>query len=240
MGEVEDEDEEMGSEGEAAGTPAQLPLPPEAGGAVGAGKEGEEGGGGKRWDDSSEDEDEAGRARKGKRAAAAVAAAAGAKGKKRASRWESDGEESEGSGEAASKKTKKEEQGGGALAGLVAGYSDEEEEGGKGRRKGVTWRAAIDDLAIFDERELVGLLHREEAHGLRSEEGISVLELLRRQVRAVPCGGVCGGWGGTDGGDSGGDACPSFFAVQNTHTDFPLRHRLRALCLPPLYYVRGL
>ena len=61
----------------------------------------------------------------------------------------------------------------GALAGLVAGYSDddeEEEEGGKakegGKAEGVSWREPIDDLALFDERELVGVLHREEAHGV--------------------------------------------------------------------------
>ncbi len=49
----------------------------------------------------------------------------------------------------------------------------------------------IDELATFDAaRDLVGVIHRDSVHGLKGMDGVSVLELIKRQV------GLLGGVGG--------------------------------------------
>jgi hypothetical protein len=48
--------------------------------------------------------------------------------------------------------------------------------------KRVSWRGVIDDLVMYDERDMVGVIHRDIYKG---SEGSSVLELLRRQVSEI-------------------------------------------------------
>jgi len=81
---------------------------------------------------------------------------------------EEEEEEEEGEGEGEGKMKRGREEGG--------------VEGGREERR-VQWRGVIDDLALFDEREMVGVIHRESEHGLKGMEGVTVLELRRRQVR---------------------------------------------------------
>lgn len=94
------------------------------------------------------------------------------------SRWEMEDEEEEGEGDKGTKARKSE--GGG---GERAETRDE---------KKVRWREVIDDLAVFDEREEVGCIHRESEHGMRGREGISVMQIRRRQVRRKEVKGKAG------------------------------------------------
>ncbi|TFJ85765.1 hypothetical protein NSK_003269 [Nannochloropsis salina CCMP1776] len=105
------------------------------------------------------------------------------------SRWEMEDEEEEGEGDKGTG-VRKSEGGGGERAETRA------------ERK-VRWREVIDDLAVFDEREEVGCIHRESEHGMRGREGISVMQIRRRQVRRKE---VKGKAGGKEGGKEGEDA----------------------------------
>lgn len=102
------------------------------------------------------------------------------------SRWEMEDEEEEGEGDKGTG-VRKSEGGGGERAETRA------------ERK-VRWREVIDDLAVFDEREEVGCIHRESEHGMRGREGISVMQIRRRQVRRKE---VKGKAGGKEGGKEG-------------------------------------
>jgi len=93
------------------------------------------------------------------------------------------------------------------------------EQGGK-EKKRVQWREVIDDLAFFDDREMVGVIHRESEHGLKGSGGVSVLELRRRQVRRKGMRVRCGP--GREGGREG--ECHGMLH----------NHELITICLPSL------
>ena len=198
--EVEMEEEEE-QEGEAKGKKKEGEEAVEVGKAEEEIEQEADGGKGKgKWSDDSDDEEEEDNGKREKKEkrpppppgppTEKKKARSGGGDKRKHSRWESDEEEDSEDEERAKilkerkqdrrQKRKLDEDGGGG--GDDARSTTPTTLSHTHTAKSVSWRGVIDDLAMYDERDMVGVIHRDIYKG---SEGSSVLELLRRQVSEI-------------------------------------------------------